>query len=73
MPLPEIHIKKDLTDDGLVVFSRKEFEDLRDAYYELIQKEKNNPNVGERVKRRWEGAHGVLFDICSLWTPLELS
>ena len=69
--LPKIHVQQPLTDDGMVVLSRKELEDLRDAYYNLIQKEKDNPNVGDAVKRRWEGCHEVLFNICSLWGILN--
>ena len=53
--------------DETVTFRKADFDQAKKDLWELMEKERNNPNVGERVKLRWEGTYNLLYDICSKW------
>lgn len=53
--------------DETVTFRKADFEQAKQDLEALMEREKNNPRVGERVKLRWQGIHELLYDITSKW------
>lgn len=63
--LPKIRVAK-LT-KNYVTFKKEDFENLRLAYLHLYEENKNNPNVGMKVKYEWLGHYLMLSEICGKW------
>lgn len=57
--------------DETVTFNKADFDQALKELWNLMEKEKNNSNVGERVKLRWEGMYNILYEICSKWGKIS--
>lgn len=50
-----------------VTFKKEDFENLKQAYFDLYMEHKNDANVGQKVKYEWLGHYLMLSEICGKW------